>query len=92
MQVSEIEIWNLSNHSPYVAAGEWERALGPLEAAMQRSLTVLAEETARHYYEQILEVLDRLAAAARNDAQAERWRGERERMREVRERMVGAFG
>src|SRR6185295_4916071 len=71
----------------WVAAGEWERALAPLEAAMERALSLLAEETARHYCEQILEVLDRLAAAARNDAQAEKWRRERARMREVQERL-----
>jgi predicted ATPase len=76
----------------WVAAGEWERALAPLEAAMERALSVLAWGTAQQYYEQILEALDRLAATARNDAQAERWRGERERMREVRERMAGASG
>jgi len=75
-----------------VAAGEWEQALAPLEEAMERALSVLAEETARHYCEQITQVLDRLMAAARNDAKAERWRGERERMQEVMERMAGPSG
>ncbi len=76
----------------YVAAGEWEKAIVHLEGAMERALSVMAEETARHYCDQLIEVLDRLTAAARNDAQAQRWRGERERMQDVRERMAGTRG
>jgi len=76
----------------YLAAGDWEKTLVALEKAMARALAVLAGETARHYCDQILEVLDRLTAAARNDTLAEKWHGERERMRQVRERMAGPSG
>ncbi|HYX25804.1 MAG TPA: AAA family ATPase [Thermoanaerobaculia bacterium] len=70
-----------------VAAGEWEKALPPLERAVERARAVFADDTARRYCDQAVEALSRLVASARNAAQAERWRGERERflerMREV---------
>jgi len=54
---------------------------------VERALAVFAEDTARRYCDQADEALSRLVASARNAAQAERWRGERERflerMREV---------
>jgi len=65
-----------------VAAGEWEKALPPLERAVERALAVFAEDTARRYCDQAVEALSRLVASARNAAQAERWRGERERFLE----------
>ncbi len=49
-------------------------------------MSVLAVDTARRYCDQAIETLSRLAAGARSEAQAARWRGERERMREIRER------
>jgi predicted ATPase len=64
----------------FVEAGQWERALPHLQRAIDRALSVGAEETARLFCGQAQEVLNRLVAGARNAAQAERWREERERM------------
>lgn len=71
------------------AAGQWEKALPHLERAIERSLSVLALDTARRYCDQAIEALSRLAAAARSDAQAARWRRERERIRAIREKTGG---
>ncbi len=70
------------------AANQWEKALPHLEQAIERALAVLAVETARRYCDLAIEALSRLAAGARSDAQANRWRDERERMREIREKAV----
>lgn len=70
----------------FAAAGLWEKALPHLERAVDRAMSVLAIDTARRYCDQAIEALSRLAAGARSEAQAARWRGERERMREIRER------
>lgn len=70
------------------AANQWEKALPHLERAIERALEVLAVETARRYCDQAIEALSRLAAGARSDAQATRWREERERMRGIREKAV----
>ncbi|HKI01252.1 MAG TPA: BTAD domain-containing putative transcriptional regulator [Thermoanaerobaculia bacterium] len=72
----------------FAAAGLWEKALPSLERAVERALSVLAVDTARRYCDQAIEVLSRLAAGARSEAQATRWRDERERMREIRKRAV----
>lgn len=72
----------------FTSAGQWEKALPPLELAVERALSVLAVDTARRYCDQAIEVLSRLAAGARSEAQAARWRAERERMREIRKRTV----
>ena len=72
----------------FTAAGQWEKALPALERAVERALSVLAMDTARRYCDQAIEVLSRLASGARSEAQAERWRDERERMREIRKRAV----
>jgi len=66
----------------FMAAGEWEKALPALEGAVERALSLGAEDTARRYGDQAVEVLSRLVASARNDAQAERWREERGRLLE----------
>jgi DNA-binding SARP family transcriptional activator len=66
----------------YTAAGQWEKALPFLERSIARALAVRAEDAARRYYDQAIEVLSRLAAGARSEAAAERWREEREGMRE----------
>jgi predicted ATPase len=73
----------------FAAAGQWEKALPHLERAVQRALSVQALDTARRYCDQAIEALSRLAAGARSEAQATRWRNERERMREIRERAAG---
>ena len=70
----------------FAAAGVWEKALPHLERAVERAMSVLAVDTARRYCDQAIEGLSRLAAGARSEAQAARWRGERERMRKIRER------
>jgi predicted ATPase len=72
----------------YAAAGQWERALPHLEQAIERALSVQAMDAARRYCDQAIEGLSRLAAAARGETQAARWRDERERIREIRERAV----
>jgi DNA-binding SARP family transcriptional activator len=69
----------------YSAAGQWEKALPHLERAIERCLSVLALDTARRYCDMAIEALSRLAAGARSEAQADRWRDERDRMRAVRE-------
>ncbi len=72
----------------FAVAGQWEKALPYLERAAERAHSVQAVDTARRYCDQAIEGLSRLAAAARSEAQAERWRGERERMQRVRERVA----
>jgi len=69
----------------YTCAAQWEKSLVYLEKSVERALAVRALETARRYCDQAIEVLSRLAAAARSETQAERWRGERERIRDLRE-------
>lgn len=69
----------LSHH--FMEAGQWERALPHLERAIGRAQSLCAEETARRYCGQAVEVLGRLVASARTAAQEERWREERERVR-----------
>lgn len=71
---SETLAWHLTS------AGQWERALAPLEKSMERALAVQAVHTAQAYHEQWVEALTRLVASARNGAVAERWRSERERV------------
>lgn len=66
-----------------IAAGLWERALGPLERAVERARAVHATDTAERYCDRLVEVLSRLVAFSRNGAQAERWRQERERVEEL---------
>ncbi|HEX4962856.1 MAG TPA: BTAD domain-containing putative transcriptional regulator [Thermoanaerobaculia bacterium] len=63
----------------YVAANEWEKALPALEQALERALSLAAEDAAQRYCDQVVEAMSRLVAAARNGAQAERWRDERDR-------------
>jgi predicted ATPase len=69
----------------YAMAGQWEKALPHLERSAERAQSVLAADTARRYCDQAIEGLSRLAAAARSEAQSERWRGERERVQRLRE-------
>ncbi|HEV2844910.1 MAG TPA: hypothetical protein VG477_08700, partial [Thermoanaerobaculia bacterium] len=69
----------------YAMAGQWEKALPHLERSAERAQSVLAADTARRYCDQAIEGLSRLAAAARREAQSERWRGERERVQRLRE-------
>ncbi|HSG40942.1 MAG TPA: BTAD domain-containing putative transcriptional regulator [Thermoanaerobaculia bacterium] len=69
----------------YAMGGQWEKALPHLERAAERAQSVLAADTARRYCDQAIEGLSRLAAAARSEAQSERWRGERERVQRLRE-------
>ena len=69
----------------YTCAGQWEKSLIYLEKSVERALSVRALDTARRYCDQTIEVLSRLAAGARSETQAERWRGERERIRDLRE-------
>ncbi|MEA2602426.1 MAG: hypothetical protein QOF89_3418 [Acidobacteriota bacterium] len=66
----------------FVAAGEWEKALPALERAVERALSVGAEDASRRYCDQAIEVLSRLVASVHNGAQAERWREERDRLLE----------
>lgn len=67
-----------------IAAGLWERAVGPLERAVERARAVYATDTAERYCDRLVEVLSRLVASSRSGAQAERWRQERERVEELR--------
>jgi DNA-binding SARP family transcriptional activator len=71
-----------------IAAGLWERALRPLERAVERARAVFATDTVERYCDRLVEVLSRLVASSRNGAQAERWRQERERVEELRDRVV----
>jgi DNA-binding SARP family transcriptional activator len=65
----------------HIAAGQWEKSLPYLERCVDRALAVRAADAARRYCDQAIEVLSRLAAGARSEAAAERWREERETMR-----------
>ncbi|HEY4596205.1 MAG TPA: molybdopterin cofactor-binding domain-containing protein, partial [Thermoanaerobaculia bacterium] len=66
----------------YTVANQWEKALPHLQRSIERALAVGAEEAARRYCDQAIEGLSRLAAGARSEAAAERWREERDVMRE----------
>src|SRR4051812_9025337 len=66
----------------YTVANQWEKALPHLQRSIERALAVGAEEAARRYCDQTVEGLSRLAAGARSEAAAERWREERDVMRE----------
>jgi DNA-binding SARP family transcriptional activator len=70
----------LAHH--WSAAGQWEKSLPFLAGALERARAVGAVDAARRYCDLAIEGLSRLAASARSEAQAERWRGEREVMRE----------
>lgn len=74
---------DLAHHA--LAAGLWEQALAPLERAAERAKSVLARDTAVHYYDRMLEALSRLAGASRSREQVERWREERARLEDLRE-------
>jgi DNA-binding SARP family transcriptional activator len=76
----------------YAAAGQWEKALPYLERAVDRALAVRAGDAARRYCDQALEVLSRLAAGARSEAAAERWREERETLRAKAAALAGPTG
>ncbi|HEY4573883.1 MAG TPA: AAA family ATPase, partial [Thermoanaerobaculia bacterium] len=66
----------------YTVANQWEKALPHLQRSIERALAVGAEEAARRYCDQAIEGLSRLAAGARSEAAAGRWREERDVMRE----------
>ena len=66
----------------HTVAHQWEKALPYLQRSIERALAVCAGEAARRYCDQAIEVLSRLAAGARSEEAAERWRGERDAMRE----------
>jgi predicted ATPase len=66
----------------YTVANQWEKAFPHLQRSVERALAVCAEDAARRYVDQSIEVLSRLAAGARSEAVAERWRGERDALRE----------
>jgi DNA-binding SARP family transcriptional activator len=70
----------LAHH--YTAAAQWEKSIPFLERSLERALAVQAGDAARRYCDQTIEVLSRLAAGARSEAVAERWREAREVMRE----------
>lgn len=66
----------------HTVAHQWEKALPYLQRSVERALAVGAGDAARRYCDQAIEVLSRLAAGARSDEAAERWRGERDLLRE----------
>ncbi|HET9210243.1 MAG TPA: AAA family ATPase, partial [Thermoanaerobaculia bacterium] len=71
----------------YTVANQWEKALPHLQRSIERALAVGAEDAARRYCDQAIEGLSRLAAGARSGAAAERWREERDAMRERAEKL-----
>jgi hypothetical protein len=66
----------------HTVAHQWEKALPYLQRSIERALSVCAGDAARRYCDQAIEVLSRLAAGARSEEAAERWRGERDLLRE----------
>lgn len=66
----------------HTVAHQWEKALPYLQRSIERALAVCAGDAARRYCDQAIEVLSRLAAGARSEEAAERWRGERDLLRE----------
>ncbi len=66
----------------HTVAHQWEKALPYLQRSIEQSLAVCAGDAARRYCDQAIEVLSRLAAGARSEEAAARWRGERDLMRE----------
>ncbi|MFQ5341850.1 MAG: BTAD domain-containing putative transcriptional regulator [Anaerolineae bacterium] len=57
----------LAHH--YLAAGAWSKALVDLQQAADKARQALADEIALYYYDQMLEVLDRLENRAASDAE-----------------------
>jgi hypothetical protein len=66
----------------YTTGNQWEKSLPFLERSLERALAVQAGDAARRYCDQAIEVLSRLAAGARSEVVAERWREAREVMRD----------
>ena len=66
----------------YTVANQWDKALPHLRRSFERALAVGAEDAAQRYCDQSIEGLSRLAAAARSEVAAERWREERDALRE----------
>jgi predicted ATPase len=68
----------LSHH--WSEAGRWERALPLLLRSAARATEALAPDVAAFYFGRALAALDQLAAGARTDEEAARWRAERLRV------------
>jgi DNA-binding SARP family transcriptional activator len=66
----------------YTAANQWDKALPYLERSIEEALAVWAVDAARRYCDQAIEGMSRLAAGARSELAAARWRVEREALRE----------
>src|SRR4051812_11494863 len=66
----------------YTVANQWEKAFPHLRRSFERALAVGAEAAAQRYCDQLIEGLSRLAAAARSELAAARWREERDALRE----------
>jgi DNA-binding SARP family transcriptional activator len=71
----------------YTVANQWEKALPHLQRSFERALALCADDAARRYFDQAIEGLSRLAAGARSEAVAERWREERDALRERARRL-----
>jgi DNA-binding SARP family transcriptional activator len=72
----------LSHH--WSEAGRWERALPLLLRSAARATEALAPDVAAFYFGRALAALDQLAAGARTDEEAARWRAERLRVDSLR--------
>jgi predicted ATPase len=66
----------------YTVANQWEKALPYLQRSFERALAMGAGDAAQRYCDQAIEGLSRLAAGARSELAAARWRGERDALRE----------
>jgi DNA-binding SARP family transcriptional activator len=82
------ELWGerhperLSHH--WIEGGQWEKALSPLLSSAARAREALAPDVASFYYARALAALDHLAAGARSEEEAARWRAERLRVESQR--------
>jgi hypothetical protein len=66
----------------HMAANQWEKALPHLERSIEQALAVGAVDAARRCFDQAIEGMSRLAAAARSEIAAARWRVARDALRE----------
>lgn len=73
----------------WTAAGRWESALPSLLRSAARAREALSPDVASHYYGRAIEALGQLAAGAKSDEEAGRWRFERLRVEALQRDLEG---
>jgi predicted ATPase len=81
---------HLAHH--YTAAKVWDKAVYYLQQAGEKACQALAPETALHYYDQALEVLNHLESGAGSAAEQARWQEKRLQILASRQEVVNILG